>query len=90
LNPDYKRLSDAFGIDYLEIQTAEELADGLREMEACKGVVLVDVKVEYDEPSKSQKGMAKASWQRLPFHSKLSLIGRRAGRMLTTRARENG
>lgn len=87
LNPDYKSLSDALGIDYLEIQADEDLADGLREMEARKGVALVNVRVEYDESSKTQMGMAKASWQRLSFSSKLSLIGRRAGRMLKTRTR---
>lgn len=87
LSPDYKSLSDAFGIDYLEIRTDDELADGLRKMEAAKGVVLVNVRVEYDEQSRSQLGMAKASWQRLSFSSKLSLVGRRVGRMVTPRGR---
>jgi acetolactate synthase-1/2/3 large subunit len=88
VNPDYKQLADAFGVGYIEINDDRDLATGLERMVKSDGVVLVNVKVDYAQWSKNQKGMAKASWQRLPLLMKLNLLGRRAARTLRSINRE--
>lgn len=84
----YRHYSQALGIGYVDIQTTQELEDGLKEMMDRQGVVLVNVKVEYDQWTRYQMGMAKASWHKMPLRNKIGVLGRRAGRVLKSLTKE--
>lgn len=49
-NPDFLKLAEAMGIEGIRIESLAELKPGLEKMMACKGPVLVDVKVDKKVP----------------------------------------
>ena len=81
-SPDYRSLAQAIKADYIEINSEEELRDGLQKMEVIQKTVLVNVKVEYKEWPRYVAGVAQASWEKLSLSEKLKLINNRAKRML--------
>ncbi|MFH1094428.1 MAG: thiamine pyrophosphate-binding protein [Candidatus Omnitrophota bacterium] len=49
--PDFRLLAESFGINYIEINKRDELAEKLRHMMSLKGVVLTNVRICYDQPA---------------------------------------
>jgi len=83
--PDYGMLAKSLGMDYARIDTEEGLADILKEALAKKGVVLVDVKVSYDQLAEYIKGMERIVWGRLPLSKKAGSVIKMINRKLLRR-----
>ncbi len=84
ISPDYKIYSQSIGIDYVEIGDEDELEDGLLEMINNKGVVLVNIKIEYEQWPEYIDGAAKASWRKKPLSEKLRLLSNRIVRLVSS------
>ncbi len=75
---DYGNLSKALGIDYVEINSTAALTEKLPQALSKKGVVLIDLKVQYDCLPDYVKGVQKALFKRLTLSEKLDLISKQA------------
>jgi acetolactate synthase-1/2/3 large subunit len=82
-NPDFKGLAAAFHVDYLAVADEQQLDAALERIKENRGVVLVDVTVDYQEWPSYMRGIARAAWRRLPVLKKLDLIAYRAVRLMT-------
>ncbi len=81
----YESLAAAMGVNYVHIHNHQDLAQGLRQMHASDKPVLVNVNIAYDNWPKHTEGAVKSQFKRLPLKEKLSLVGRRAQRMIKNR-----
>jgi len=81
-NPDFRQLASAFKVDYLAVQNESQLDAGLERIKQNRGVVLLDIRIDYQEWPDYMKGIARAAWQRLSVMKKLDLIATRAFRLL--------
>lgn len=77
--PDYRKLAEAYRLDYVEIKSESVLEDGLKQALSKKGAVLVNVEVSYDEISDYIKGASIAAWNRLSLVEKITLVGKKIG-----------
>jgi thiamine pyrophosphate-dependent acetolactate synthase large subunit-like protein len=81
-NPDFRHLAAAFQVDYLAVTDEGQLNAALERVKMNSGLVLLDVKVDYQEWPAYMKGIARAAWRRLPLLRKVDVIASRAIRLM--------
>ena len=81
-NPDFEKMAAAFRVDYLAVRDDSQLKAGLEKIRQNRGVVLMDVRIDYQQWPDYMRGVAVAAWRRLPLAEKLRLVAARASRGL--------
>ncbi len=80
--PDYRQLAAALGAEYLAVAGDRDLEQGLDRMAENRGVVLVDVKVDYSQWPNFIDRAVKARFLALPLREKARMLYERALRFL--------
>ena len=89
VSPDYENIAKALNIGYLEINTGEELITALKQMTSEERVILVNIKIKYNELPKYIKGVEKTVLRNLTLSQKINLISKRVRRLLMTHSFKN-
>jgi len=75
----FEALASATGCEYLRIENNRELASTIGqafELAESNKPVMVDVNIDYSKPTSFTQGVVKTNIQRLPFDTKVRMIGR--------------
>lgn len=86
--PDYDvaSLAEAVGIEWLRVDRDADVGEAVgyaREVTSRGRPIVVDVAIDYTEPTFFTKGVIRTNLGRLPFRDRLRFIGRAIGRRIT-------
>lgn len=82
-NPDFEQLAVAFGMDYIRIETNDEVESSTTYIAQSKSPLLVDVNVDYNEMTRYIKGAVWTNIKRASIKEKLVYMKRFIGRTLS-------
>lgn len=81
-NPDFAQLAAAFGVGYQAVTDEARLDAGLARIKQNRGIVILDVQIDYQDWPDYMKGVVGAAWRQLPLREKLDRLADRAMRLV--------
>jgi len=80
--PSFADMAKALGVAYVDIQTENEIHEGLTRMEASPDPVIVNVQVDYGEWPDYMNGVVMSAFKKMPLSDKMNAVAKRADRLL--------